>query len=429
MENKIRVRFAPSPTGYLHIGSARTALFNYLFARANKGEFILRIEDTDTTRSKKEYLDEILESLRWLGLEWDGELTYQSKRLDLYKKFADKLLGEGKAYKDGDAIIFKMPEEVIKIDDKVHGLIEFDPTLIKDQVLMKSDGFPTYNFACVIDDNDMGMTHIIRGDDHISNTPKQIALYKALDFGIPHFAHIPLILSEDRSRMSKRFGATAIKDYKAEGFLPEAMLNFLSLLGWAPGNNQEIMSKESVIKNFSLKKINKTGAVFGMDKLRWINLQYMKRFDPGKLVDMLIPRLKEAGFIKDDFDRNWLMALVKLYQGRIYTLGEFLVQTDFFFKDDYKIDEEGVNTYLKGENIPKIFTRLIEKLEILQNFDIKSIETEARLVVDEFGLKGADLIHPVRVAVSGRTVSAGLFEIMALLGKEKVIKRLKKFTN
>lgn len=427
MENKVKVRFAPSPTGYLHIGSARTALFNYLFARANKGEFILRIEDTDATRSKDEFLAEILSSLKWLGLEWDGELTYQSKRLDLYRKFADKLLGEGKAYKDGDAILFKMPAETIKIDDRVHGLIEFDPTLIKDQVLIKSDGFPTYNFACVIDDNDMNMTHIIRGDDHISNTPKQIAIYKALGFPVPHFAHIPLILSEDRSRMSKRFGATAIKDYKAEGFLPEAMLNFLALLGWSPGNNQEIMTKEYIIKNFSIKKINKTGAVFDIDKLRWMNSQYMKKLDTNKLLEMLIPRLKEAGFIGDDFDRNWLLNLVKLYQARIYTLDEFLAQTDFFFKDDFKYDEEGVATYLKGELIPKIFTRLVEGLGKIESFDIKIIEAEARKVVEEFGLKGADLIHPARVAVSGRTVSAGLFEIMALLGKEKVITRLKKF--
>lgn len=427
MENKIRVRFAPSPTGYLHIGSARTALFNFLFARANKGEFILRIEDTDTARSKKEFLDEILASLRWLGLDWDGELTFQSKRIDLYRKFASRLLDEGKAYKEGEAIIFRMPKEKINLEDKVHGIIEFDLGLIKDQVLLKSDGFPTYNFACVIDDNDMGISHIIRGDDHISNTPKQAILYKALGFGLPHFAHIPLILSEDRSRMSKRYGATAIMDYEEEGFLPEAMFNYLALLGWAPGANQEIMTKEYVIKNFSLKKINKTGAVFNIDKLRWINLQYLKKLDTNLLVEMIIPRLKKAGFIGDNFDRNWLFNLVKLYQARCYTLSEFQEQTEFFFKEDFKYDEEGVNTYLKSDKIPLMFKKLAEALEKLTEFDIKNTEEAARKLVDEFGIKGADLIHPVRVAISGRTVSAGLFEIMALLGKEKVLKRLERF--
>ncbi|MBL7132352.1 MAG: glutamate--tRNA ligase, partial [Candidatus Omnitrophica bacterium] len=319
----VKVRFAPSPTGYLHIGGARTALFNWLFAKSQKGEFILRIEDSDINRSQKKYLDEILESLKWLGLNWD-ELYYQSKRIDIYRDYANQILEKGNAYREGEAIIFKVPQKTIKIYDLIHGPIEFDSSTIKDQVLMKSDGTPTYNFACVVDDATLGITHIIRGDDHISNTPKQAVLYEVLEFNIPKFAHLPLIMGEDGGRLSKRTGATAIGEYRKLGYLPEALTNYFLLLGWSPGNNQEIVSIEKIINRFSIKKVNKTAAIFSIDKLNWINSQYIKKTDVERLVELLIPMLKEKNLIKENFDRNWFLSVVKLFQGRINTLGDFL---------------------------------------------------------------------------------------------------------
>src|SRR3990167_1191808 len=281
----IKVRFAPSPTGYLHIGGARTALFNWMYARAQAGKFVLRVEDTDRQRSRQEFVDEILESMRWLGLVWD-ELYYQSARFDIYRQQAQKLLDEGKAYKDGEAVILKIPVQEIKIDDLIRGEIAFDTATIKDQVLMKSDGSPTYSFACVVDDALMEVSHVIRGDDHISNTPKQMIIYQALGLKIPKFAHLPLIMDTEGGRMSKRAGAVAVTDYQKQGFLPEAIVNYLMLLGWSPGPNQEVVKIETAVKSFSIKKINKTAAVFSMDKLRWINAQYIKKYETSKLTEL-----------------------------------------------------------------------------------------------------------------------------------------------
>ena len=268
---EVRVRFAPSPTGFLHIGSARTALFNWLFARHEGGKFFLRIEDTDKERSKKEFLEEILSSLKWLGLDWDGELVFQSQRTEYYRQAADRLIKEDKAYHEENAIRFRMPKTgKIIVEDMLHGNIEFDPaatTLHEDLVIFKSDGSPTYNFAVVCDDAEMGITHVIRGDDHISNTPKQLPLYEALGFKKPIFCHIPLILGEDRSRMSKRHGATSIQEYIEAGFLPEALVNYLALLGWSPGNNQELIGREELIQKFDLTRVLMTGAVFAKEKL------------------------------------------------------------------------------------------------------------------------------------------------------------------
>ena len=272
----VRVRFAPSPTGFLHVGSARTALFNWFFARHEKGQFLLRIEDTDAARSKKEFLDEILESLRWLGLDWDGEVVFQSKRAEIYRKAAEKLLAEGKAYKDGKAILLKVvPGEIVTVEDLVHGSVKVNTLEIKDQVLIKSDGMPTYSFACVMDDSEFGMTHVIRGDDHISNTPKQILIHRALGFTPATYVHIPLILGTDRSRLSKRHGATNLNDYRKNGFLPEAVVNFLALLGWSPGGDKELMSVQEIIDAFDLKRIGKTGSMFDLKKCTWMNSQYM----------------------------------------------------------------------------------------------------------------------------------------------------------
>ncbi|MEE8317357.1 MAG: glutamate--tRNA ligase family protein, partial [Candidatus Omnitrophota bacterium] len=264
----VRVRFAPSPTGSLHVGSARTALFNWLYARVQSGKFILRIEDTDKKRSSDAYLKEIISDLEWLGLTWDEGPYFQARRLDLYLSYADRLIKQGSAYRDKEAVIFKVPAEKIKIYDLVHEEIEVDNSLIGELVLIKSDRMPAYNFACVVDDIDMRISHVIRGDDHISNTNKQLALYNALGARPPKFAHIPLILGSDKARLSKRFGAVSISEYREKGYLAEAMVNYLALLGWSPGDNREFMERPQIVKNFSFKRVNKAGAEFNEDKLR-----------------------------------------------------------------------------------------------------------------------------------------------------------------
>jgi glutamyl-tRNA synthetase len=418
----IRVRFAPSPTGYLHIGGTRTALFNWLYAKANQGQFILRIEDTDKKRSDKKYLDEILDSLKWLGLNWD-ELYSQSERTQKYQEAAAKLLQEGKAYNSEGAIILKMPQMNLKIEDLIHGLIEFDTAVIKDQVLMKSDGSPTYNFACVVDDADLNISHVIRGDDHISNTPKQIVIYQALNLPVPKFAHLPLILGKDGGRLSKRTGATAISDYRKMGYLPEAIVNYLMLLGWSPGENQEIVTLEAAIKKFSIKRVNKTAAVFNLEKLSWINNQYLKKADTKRLAGLLVPLLKAQKYLADDFDSNWLENVVKLFQPRLNTLNDFCDWADFLFLKKPKFTAEAKQK-LAGKPLKDAFKLLLERLEKIESFDIHTCEAAFRDLVKELNLNAADLVHPTRAALTGKTVGPGLFETMVILGKEKTRERL-----
>jgi len=427
----IRVRFAPSPTGNLHIGGARTALFNWLYAQAEKGKFILRIEDTDRERSKKEYLDEILYSLDWLGFSWD-EIYYQGKRIDIYKEYAEKLLKEGAAYTEkladkGEAIIFKVTPQKIKINDLIRGEIEFDAQDIKDQVLIKSDGTPTYNFACVIDDAAMNITHVIRGDDHISNTPKQVLLYKALGFTLPQFAHLPLILGAEGGRLSKRTGATAISDYRKMGYLPQALVNYLLLLSWSPGENREVIDIKEAIKLFDIKDVNKTAAAFDLKKLGWMNNQYLKQINPEKLTDEIIPLLRDKKYIpEENFDRNYIVSLVKLFQARLTTLNDFVEWADFFFVEELKIDPEAEKEFLT-QDLSKEFKLLIERLERLGKFDIATIEAAFRELVKELNIEAKTLIHPIRVALTGKTIGPGLFEVIYYLGKEKTRDRLSKF--
>ncbi len=439
----IRVRFAPSPTGYLHIGGGRTALFNWLYARAKQGKFILRIEDTDKERSKKEYLDEILESLNWLGFSWD-EVYYQSERFDLYRGQAEKLLQEGKAYvekskiknqklkiknssEEAEAIIFKVLPQKIKVNDLIRGEIEFDAATIKDQVLMKSDGTPTYNFACVVDDALMNITHVIRGDDHISNTPKQALLYQALGFPMPEFAHLPLILGEEGGRLSKRTGATAISDYRKMGYLAKALVNYLLLLSWSPGENREVIEIEEAIKLFELKEVNKTAATFDLDKLNWMNNQYLKIEDAQNLTDALIPLLVEKQYIKqDNFDRSYLVSLVKLFQARLSTLHDFAAWADFFFLEEIKIDQKAQEKYLT-QDLSKEFNLFIERLDALEKFDPVTIEASFRELVGELQIESKKLIHPMRVALTGKTIGPGLFEVIYYLGKERTKERLRKW--
>ncbi|HOD12096.1 MAG TPA: glutamate--tRNA ligase [Candidatus Omnitrophota bacterium] len=418
----MKVRFAPSPTGYLHIGGARTALFNWMYARSQKGMFVLRIEDTDLERSKKEYLDEIVDSMKWLGLSWD-EFYLQSERFDIYRQHAQKLLDEGKAYKDGEAVILKIPAREIKLYDLIRGEIVFDSETIKDQVLMKSDGSPTYSFACVVDDALMEITHVIRGEDHISNTPKQMMIYEALGFKAPKFAHLPLIMDAEGGRMSKRTGAVAVTEYRNLGFVADGIVNYLMLLGWSPGPNQEIVSLEKAVQNFSIKKVNKAAAVFSMDKLLWVNSQHIKNMSLDRLTDSLIPLLRQKNFIGESFDRPALEKVVALFKGRLSTLNDFIDWADFVFLEQLVIRQEDKQKYL-SQNRKKEFETLAQEFEKLTEFTPQSAESAFRDVVARLSISSSDLVHPVRVALTGKSVGPGLFETMSLLGKERTIKRL-----
>jgi glutamyl-tRNA synthetase len=427
----VRVRFAPSPTGYLHIGGGRTALFNWLFSQSKQGKFILRIEDTDQARSKPEFLDEILFSLKWLGFNWD-EIYYQSQRFSIYREHADKLLKEGKAYVEKspegkEAIIYKVNPQKITVHDLIRGRIEFDSENIKDQVLIKSDGTPTYNFACVVDDAAMKITHVIRGDDHISNTPKQIMIYEALGYKIPDFAHLPLILGTEGGRLSKRTGATAISDYRKMGYLPQALVNYLLLLSWAPGQDRELIDINEAIKLFELKNVNKTSATFNLKKLQWINNQYLKTADPEKLADEVIPMLIEKNLIpKDDFDRQQVVLLLKLFRERLPTLSDFPDWADFFFLKEIQIEPEAQAKHLSAD-LSKEFRLFTERLDMLKDFSIIAIEDSFRQMCKDLGLEPKALIHPIRVALTGKTIGPGLFEMIYYLGKERVKERLGKF--
>lgn len=425
--NKIKVRFAPSPTGFLHIGSARTALFNWLYAKNQKGKFIIRVEDTDKERSSKEYQGEILNSLKWLGMTPDEEPTHQSERAGLYQQHAKKLLDENKAYYEetekGKAVRFRNIKEKIIFNDVIKGKIEFDTNEFDDLVLMKSDGSPTYNFACVVDDIDMGITHIIRGDDHISNTPKQVMLYNAFGINPPKFVHIPLILGEDRSRMSKRHGATSIAEYREKGYLPEAIVNFLALMGWSPKDDREKLSVQQIIKLFSLKSIKHTAAVFDVKKLNWLNSEYIKQYPPDKLADFLATFLIERGLLKKDYDKKWFAKLAGIYATRISNADDFIKKTQFIFKEKIDFDPEAAKKYLNKDTFPCI-DKYREKIEALSTFDEKTLEQEAKKLAQEMGINWANIIHPVRVAVTGSSASPGIFEVLALLGKEKVLERL-----
>ncbi len=428
----VRVRFAPSPTGNLHIGGARTALFNWLYARAKGGKFILRIEDTDSLRSKQEFVDEILNSLKWLGFDWD-EIYYQSKRLDIYRECAEKLLQQGLAYKEKapdkpqEAIIFKVRPQKIKVQDLIRGEIEFDTAVIKDQVLIKSDGTPTYNFACVVDDAMMNISHVIRGDDHISNTPKQALFYAALGFAIPKFAHLPLIMGMEGGRLSKRTGATAISDYRSLGYLAPALVNYLLLLSWSPGNNIELIDLDAAIKLFDVVEVKKTAASFDLKKLGWINNQYLKNADSEKLTDILIPMLIEKNYIQpDNFSRDYLVSLVKLFQPRLAVINDFPEWADFFFLPEVKMDPQAQEKHL-GRDLSKEFKLFSQRLEALDKFDTVAIEEAFRKLVGELGIEAKELIHPLRVALTGKTIGPGLFEVIYYLGKERSCARLGRF--
>ena len=420
----VRVRFAPSPTGFLHIGGARTALFNWLFARHHRGILILRVEDTDAVRSKKIYLDQILEDLNWLGLNWDEGPYFQSKRSRLYEEYAQKLLKEGQAYTEGKAIILRVPAKPFEFTDLIRGPIKFAAGAFKDQVLMKSDGTATYNFACVCDDRDMEVTHVIRGEDHISNTPKQIAIYEALKFKLPEFAHIPLIVAGDRSRLSKRKGARPLSYYREQGYLAEALFNFLALLGWSLGARREIASREEIVREFTLERVLKTAAAFNPEKLEWMNGQYIQALDAQELTGLIVPFLLQKRYIGKEYDKKRLVEIIELFKLRIKRLSDFPILADFFFQEKINFTAEARSFLLEKKRTKGIFSKLIEVLQRLESFDVQTVESASRQVIAEEGVRAGELIHPVRVALTGKRMGPGLFELMVVLGKERVLKRL-----
>ena len=434
MDSNVKVRFPPSPTGFLHIGGARTALYNWLFARHNNGKMVLRIEDTDRQRSTEEATQAILDSMTWLGLDWDEGPYHQSDRLEIYNEYVEKLLKDGKAFyvddpEKGRAVRFKITDELTGFDDIIHGSIKSDTSLLEDFVIQKADGFPAYNFACVVDDGVMGITHIIRGDDHLSNTPRQIALYKALGFDLPKFAHIPMILGEDGSRMSKRHGATSVTDYRTKGYLPDAIVNFIALLGWSPGHDQELLTRQEMIEKFTLKRVNKTSSQFDFTKLDWMNSKYIQNLPVGDLVSELQPYIKDANLDSNVVSDEWLYKLVELYKERFRTLPEFITLTTPFFLDEIEYEDAAVQKHLKKGN-PALIKDAYQKLKEVKDFSsIEELESCLRLITTEHNIGFGKLAQPIRVALIGKSASAGIFETLELLGKDKTLRRLEHTIN
>lgn len=431
MKGDVRVRFAPSPTGALHIGGAHTALFNWLWARKNGGAFVLRIEDTDRTRSTKEYEETIMKGLRWLGLDWDeGPVTggpcgpyRQSERSHLYQEIAQRLLDLGLAYKDGDAVIFSVPKgKTIAFEDIVYGNISMESETLKDIVLIKSDGFPTYNFAVVVDDYLMDITYVIRGEDHISNTPKQILLYEALGWRLPRFAHLPMILGKDKKKLSKRHGATSVYEYRDMGYLPEGLFNYFALLGWSPGDNQEIFDRDEAVRLFDLSRVTKRAAVFDMDKLDAVNQIHISRLDPQKRVELVKPFWKELGLEPENLNGDFLSEALELLQGRGKTLREVAAFSDYFLTFEVvkrRYDGSDISDSQKSL-LREFFTQLFDK----NRWDAHEMASFAKEWSKDKGLKMKDVAMPFRMAITGTKVSPGIFEVAALLGKEETAKRL-----
>jgi glutamyl-tRNA synthetase len=425
-----RLRFAPSPTGYLHVGGARTALFNWLYARRHGGAFVLRIEDTDVERSQAEMVTGILDGLRWLGIDWDEgpevggphEPYFQSQRLDRYRAAAKALLDRGHAFEDDGAIRFKVPPGKTSFTDSVHGPIEFDNEHIEPFVILRSDTHPTYHLSVVVDDIDMEITHVVRGDDHISNTPKQVLLYNAFGRTTPTFAHVPLIMGADKQRLSKRHGATSVMEYEKQGYIPEAMFNFLALLGWGTGSNDELFTRDALIQRFNLEGISGGNAVFNTEKLDWFNHQHLMRLDDPELIARLMPLFDAAGYLTNDL--AWLARVLALLRPRAKKLTEFVDQIRPFFVDPSEYDADAVKKHLSMPGMAEHVRALRQALAAQIEWVEAPIETSLRALADQRTLKAGALIHATRIAMTGRMVSPGLFEMLVLLGRETVLRRL-----
>jgi len=460
----VRVRFAPSPTGHLHIGGARTALFNYLYAKHNKGTFILRIEDTDRTRSTEEYIDAIIEGMKWLDLDWDEGPYRQTDRFDVYRRYTEKLLNEGKAYYcyclpeeleqrrqealvqgkspkyDGrcrnlqdpipgknPAVRFRMPQEgETAVNDLIKGKTVFDNACLDDLIIMRSDGTPTYNFTVVVDDVDMNITHVIRGDDHLNNTPKQIHIYNALGYEVPLFAHLPMILGADKTRLSKRHGAVSVMAYKEMGYLPDALVNYLVRLGWSYGD-QEIFTRDELIQYFSFDKVGKSAAVFNPEKLLWLNSQYIINSSAEELAEMVVPFLIKEKVISAGqiLDKEWLSKAIDTQKERSRTLIELANSLRYYISEDVEYNEKAKIKFLNEKSLPYLI-ELKDSLVSISDFSALEIEKVFTSIIEKHGIKLGNLAQPVRVAMTGKTESPGIFEVIEIAGKEKTLKRLEK---
>ena len=410
------VRFAPSPTGYLHIGGVHTALFNWLFARHERGEFHLRIENTDTSREVAEAVDQIQESLRWLGLEWDGEVTFQLDRMERCRAEAQRLLAEGKAYQDEGAIRIRMPDEGSTVwDDLIRGRIEYPNEKLEDLVLVRADGRPTYNFASPIEDWLDGITHVLRGEDHISNTPKQIRILEALGAPLPAYGHVANILGEDGKKLSKRHGATSAEEFRAAGYLPEALVNFLALLGWSYDDKTTVMSREELVERFTLDRVGASPATFDYAKLDWLNGLYVRELPPGEFAGRLVDYLRERGI---SWDEERVREVAPLVQEKISRLAEFPGFAGFFFED-----VEHDPGLLDGS--APVLAEAERELEAVDPFAAEAIESALRGLAERLDLKPRDAFQPIRVAVTGSKVSPGLFESLELLGRETAVERIR----
>lgn len=483
MSERVRVRYAPSPTGYLHIGNARTALFNYLFAKHYDGDFVVRIEDTDKKRNLEDGESSQFSNLKWLGLDWDESVDKdggygpyrQSERGKFYDPLVEQLLAEDKAYKcymteeeleaerEGQiargetpryggkhahltkeeqeafeaegrkpSIRFRVPKgKVYKFDDMVKGEVSFESDNIGDWVIVKKDGVPTYNFAVAVDDHYMEISDVIRGDDHVSNTPKQLMIYEAFGWEPPRFGHISLIVNEQRKKLSKRDGQILqfIEQYRDLGYLPEALFNFITLLGWSPEGEEEIFSKEEFIKLFDENRLQKSPAFFDKKKLAWVNNQYMKQKDSETVFELALPHLINAGLIPEspsEEDLDWGRKLIGLYQKEMSYAGEIVPLSEIFFRDEVALNEEEQEV-INGEQVPELMEHLYGKLEELEPFEAAEIKKTIKAVQKETGIKGKQLFMPIRVAVTGEMHGPELPNTMEVLGKEKVLKRLKKY--
>ena len=430
-----RLRFAPSTTGYLHVGGARTALFNWLYARRHGGVFVLRIEDTDAVRSSDEMVTGILDGLRWLGLDWDEGPEvggphapyFQSERLDKYRTAAEQLLAADRAVRDEGAIRFKVPPGKTSFTDLVHGPIEFDNEHIEPFVILRSDGHPTYHLSVVVDDIDMAITHVVRGDDHISNTPKQVLLYQSLDAATPQFAHVPLIMGPDKKRLSKRHGATSVMDYARQGYIREGMTNFLALLGWSPGSSdEELFSARELIERFTIDGISGGNAVFNTEKLDWFNHQHLLRLTDADLVRRLEPLLRAGNLWRPTLETSespWLRTVLALLKPRAKKLTEYVEGLRPFLVAPIEYDQEAVSKHLSAAGIGGLVQALRTTMQTVA-FDEASLERALRQLAEERGVKAGVLIHATRIAMTGRMVSPGLFEMLVLLGRERVLASL-----
>lgn len=474
MEKQVRVRFAPSPTGYLHVGGLRTALYNFLYARHNNGKFILRIEDTDQSRKVEGAVDNLIQTLKWSGVEYDegpdrdgGFGPYvQSQRLDMYRTYAEQLVASGKAYycfcsperldevrkkqlelkqspsydrhcrdisiedsrrrvEAGERHVIRMKVPLdgeITFQDVIRGTITIGYKMLDDQVLIKSDGFPTYHLAVVVDDHSMGITHIIRGEEWLSSVPKHLLLYQYFGWEVPILVHLPLLLNPDKSKLSKRQGDVAVEDYRAKGYLKEAIVNFIAFLGWNPGDDREIFFMDQLIQEFSLERVGKSGAVFNVEKLNWLNQQHVKLKSNEELARLIQPFLQAHGWT--NIEKTYLLKVIELMKERLSFPQDFIELCSYFFFDPEKYDEVSVKKNWEPESGVRIL-KFADRLEGLHEYTHAVIESELRVLSEELQVKPSKLIHPVRLAISGRAVGPGLFEMMELLGKETVLRRLR----